>query len=304
MRPASTPSRRSGLSLLALALPLLLSSCDDTVFGEGDEVMADPDAPSCDSDLHKAVFVIDIMAFAEMNDDGEVWGFDLDGDVTDLGDSKGCGKRDFTDPEGTEGIDNAFAQLLPALENTEAVAIKGLLQDAIASGELLLMLEVTGLDDLENDDCVTVTFGQALGDPLIGTDTQMLDGQSFGRDPDRPPVVMEGATLVDGTVMAEGLAFELNLQILDAPLAIKVTDGAVRMDLSPDGSEATGYFGGGFSIDYVMEVVDDNAIDDTLTELLRVALPAAADLDGPEGECKYMSVAFEYDAIPAFYYGE
>ena len=27
-------------------------------------------------------------------------------------------------------------------------------------------------------------------------------------------------------------------------------------------------------------------------------------LDGPEGECKYMSVAFEYDAIPAFYYGE
>ena len=54
----------------------------------------------------------------------------------------------------------------------------------------------------------------------------------------------------------------------------------------------------------VMEVVDGNAVDDTLTELLRTALPLAADIDSDEGECTHMSVALEYTAIPAFFYGE
>lgn len=289
---------------LLLGAALLLPACDDTSFGESEGVPAAA-GPTCDSSEHSATFVIHLLAFAEQDEAGEVWGFDLDDHVSDLGDSKGCGKQDFTDPEGTEGIDNAFAQLMPAVENTEAVAIKGLLQNAVDAGELLLMVQITGLDDPLNDDCVTVEFGQATGSPMVGTDGIMLDGQSFARDPEAQAVVLEATEIVDGSLQANGLEFLLELQILDAPLAFKVADGALRIDLAEDGSVAWGYFGGGFSTDYVMEIVDDNAVDDTLTEILRVALPAGADLDGPEGEeCSHMSVAFEYEAIPAFYYGE
>lgn len=295
-------SRR--LAPLLLLTAALLPSCDDTAFGESGTA-ADPGAWTCDSSEHSATFVIHLLAFAEQDDAGQAWGFDLDDHVSELGDSKGCGKQDFTDPEGSTGIDNAFAQLMPAVENTEAVAIKGLLQNAVDAGELLLMVQITGLDDPLNDDCVTVEFGQAVGTPMVGTDGAMLDGQSFARDPEGEAVVLEATEIVNGSLQARGLEFLLELQILDAPLAFKVADGALRIDLSEDGSSAWGYFGGGFSTDYVMEIVDDNAVDDTLTELLRLALPAGADLDGPEGEeCSHMSVAFEYEAIPAFYYGE
>ncbi len=51
-----------------------------------------------------------------------------------------------------------------------------------------------------------------------------------------------------------------------------------------------------------MEVIDGNGVNDELTELLRTALPLAADLDGPDGECLSMSVAIEYTAVPAFFY--
>jgi len=279
----------------------LLGACDDTTFGAGEGGF--DTGPTCDSTDDKAVFVMQTLAFAEA-DDGVVWGFDLDDHVTELGDSQGCGKGDMEDPEGTPGIDNAFAGLLPALENTEAVAIKGLLQNAVDAGELLVMLEVLGLDDPVDDDCVSVRFSTAVGDPMIGTDGTMLDGQSFAHDPESIPILMEDVVVEDGVLVAEGLSILLELQILDAPLALAVDEGALRIALDEDLSGAVGHFGGGFSIDYVMEVVDGNAVDDTLTELLRTALPLAADIDSDEAECSHMSVALEYTAIPAFFYGE
>lgn len=259
---------------------------------------------SCDDPGDSASFVIATLEFSEAFDDGSAWGFNLDGEVTELGDPTGCGKQDIVDPEGTPGIDNAFVALMPVIENTEAAAVRGLLQDAVDSGELLLMVEITGLDDRVNDDCVTVTVSPAVGTPMVGTDGEMLDAQSFAHDPDAEPAVVHDAKLVDGRIVAMGLPISLSLQILDAEIALSIPDGAIQVDLDPDGKGATGHFGGGFSVDYLMEVVDANGVDDTLTETLRSVLPAMADLDGEAGSCAYMSVDLEYEAIPAFFYAE
>ena len=283
-----------------LIATLLLAGCDDTTFGAGgDEVVLD--GPSCDSEANSQAFVVQKLDFAEA-EDGVVWGFDLDGLDSDVGDSKGCGKQDFVDPEGNTGIDNAFAQIFPAIENTEAAAVHELMQNAINDGELLLVAEVLGLDDPMDDDCVTVRFGSAEGTPMMGTDGYLLDGQSFTPKPGLTPSLTETTEIVDGQLIARGLEVNLDLRILDVTLAMAVQDGMIRMDFDPESNAVTGHFGGGFSTAYVVEVLANSGVDDAVSDLLSTALPLAADLDGPDGECTDMSVDLEFTAVPAFYY--
>lgn len=301
--PSRPQHRLAPLAGLAL-LGLLVLACDDTAFGEAGTGHDGLDAAwTCDSEANKAVFVIQQLAFSEA-EDGVVWGFDLDDEVSEVGDSRGCGKGDFVDPEGTPGIDNAFAQLFPAIENTEAVAIHGLMQTAVNDGELLLVAEVLGLDDLVADDCVTVRFGTAVGTPMLGTDGYLLDGQTFQRHPELDPGLTEHTEVIDGSLTAGPLVANIELQVLDAQLAFAIAQGAIRLDLAPDGSEATGHFGGGFSVAYVLDVLANTGVDDGLTAVLQTALPLAADLDSDEGECAAMSVDLGFRAVPAFYEGE
>jgi hypothetical protein len=62
-----------------------------------------------------------------------------------------CGARDYVSPEGERGIDNQFGGLLPIVE---AQAVGGmpldyLVQDSIASGQILLAFELGGVDAMD-----------------------------------------------------------------------------------------------------------------------------------------------------------
>ena len=84
-------------------------------------------------------WVIDSLYFARV-EDGISDGFDLDREQSTSGGSTGCGRQDFTSPGGTAGIDNAFGEVLPALENTEFVAAEALINDTIRTGEVMLLV--------------------------------------------------------------------------------------------------------------------------------------------------------------------
>jgi len=109
-------------------------------------------------------------------------GFDLDASVTAPGGPTGCGVGDHVDPDGTTGIDNAFAGLMPFLDSTEAAALEPLLQQKINEGELTLLIEIAGLDDTEQDDCVAVRMLRGSGLPQLGTDGLILEDQTFELD--------------------------------------------------------------------------------------------------------------------------
>ncbi len=94
---------------------------------------------SCDSQDTAERYLVRTLVFGPELD-GVAWGFDLDDHVSTVGDLEGCGKQDLVDPDGNTGIDNAFAGLLPTLEQTEAIAVETLIQDAVNSGALLLAL--------------------------------------------------------------------------------------------------------------------------------------------------------------------
>jgi len=129
------------------------------------------DAGTCAVEDAPQLLVVRTLRFAIADDAGVSEGFDLDGlSTVDKGDD-GCGIGDYVDPDGVPGIDNAFSRLVPAMNSTEAKieVIEGLVQSAIDSGELLITLELGGVDSWADDDCVAGAVGQAVGTPMLGS---------------------------------------------------------------------------------------------------------------------------------------
>lgn len=111
------------------------------------------------------------------------YGLNLDGKV---------GPKDFQDPSGVKGVDN---ELYRAIGCIGAYRKDGVIwffdtQDMIGNGYNRWMIEITGVDDLANDDDVTVTTYRSLdqlypdgtGVGYVPGSTQEIDerwGQSF-----------------------------------------------------------------------------------------------------------------------------
>src|SRR5687768_14774767 len=126
--------------------------------------------------------------------DGVSDGFDLDGVDGGL---EGCGIADFTSPDGVPGVDNAFARMIPALELTEAAAVEPLIQDAINSGQLLLLVELAGVDDTAEDECVDVGLMRGAGEALVGGDVLLVSGQTLEVDASVEPAWVERAVIAE-----------------------------------------------------------------------------------------------------------
>lgn len=240
------------------------------------------------------------LAFGRRADDGTAWGFDIDGHVSDANDGEGCGHADLVDADGNTGIDSSFSGLVPALEATEAAAVEGLIQDSIQNGELLLLVEVSGVDSLVYDACVDVRVVRAVGTPFIGTDGAVLDGQTFAANPNVAPAEMNCVPLVDGSVVAGPFALTLEFQVLDVALAFHMTNASIRLDLAEDGRTGWGYFGGSVPNADILVIVEEGDLAD-IADLVRGLVAAAADLEpNGEGTCDALSVVFEYGAVEAF----
>lgn len=280
-----------GLGLAALWLPLV--SCEPEPEGE---VCAIDDAPQ--------LFVLRTLRFALADDAGVSLGFDLDGEVSVENGASGCGIADYTSPEGVPGIDNAFNRLTPALESTEAKisAIEGLVQSAITSGELLIALELGGLDNWDEDGCVSGEVGQAAGTPMLGTDGLILDGQTFDRDLEVDRAALEDGTIRGGVYEAGGLSVDLPVQILNANLTLPLRAG--RMHLERTGDDLfTGYLAGRVSAAYMLSIAQTENVDPTVADLLSVVLTANADFDDEDGTpCGAVSVVLQFEAVGAYYY--
>jgi hypothetical protein len=272
---------------------LLLSACTE------------PDAPAPEpASPETYAVVMSTLDFGRRAEDGTTWGFDLDNHVSDADDDEGCGHADLVDADGNEGIDSSFSGLVPALEATEAGAVSGLIQDSIDNGELLLLVEVSGVDDLTQDECVDVRVIRGTGTPMIGTDGRVLDGQTFAPDPAAAVAEIPCVPLVDGSVRAGPFALTLDLQVLDVALSFNVQNAFIRLDLAEDGSTGWGYFGGAVPNSDILVIVDEGDLAD-IADLVRGLVTAAADMaPNGSGSCDALSIVFEYGAVEAFVFEE
>ncbi|NCG20504.1 MAG: hypothetical protein GWP91_15965 [Rhodobacterales bacterium] len=243
-------------------------------------------------------FVINELFFGRIDEPGVGPGFDLDGLVSEAGDGDGCNKPDLTTASGTPGVDSAFAGLVPILEATEAAAVEGLIHDAIRLGDLLLLFEISGLDSEESDECVQVDVVRASGDPLLGTDGNLLDYQTFARHAEIPPGVVATAYVEDGVLWGSDLDMAFELQVLDEYLDFHLERGQIRLEFAEDGS-AFGEFAGVVSVAQILAEFD---LDDIgVADLIATAVPVAADIYNPDtNTCDWISITFRFEAVPSF----
>lgn len=265
------------------------------------EKQTDSDQPACGAPSEQ-VAVITSMDFARRDDEGAAFGFDLDNHETEFGDDEGCGLRDISAPDGAFGIDNAFSGLLPALESTQAVAINGLIEDSLRNGELILLLELSYINDLENDTCIDFGLWRGEGTPMIGTDGTVLDGQSFSRS-ELEPGLVETIPLSEGSFVAGPFDYTLPVQVLDVFVSFTMQETYLHGTIRPDGS-INGYFGGSVALDDFKTITELGDIG-TVGELLDTLLVQAADMDiDGDGDCDAISVVFTFDSVPSFFIKE
>ncbi len=280
------------LAVLGLLLAGCGGSTDDEAPAEAplntDAPQAPAPATSTDAALVKSLGFVATV-------DGTTEGFDLDGHVSAEGDPESCGHADGVDAAGREGIDNAFAQLVPVLLATEASALEDLVRQSIVNGELLLLLDITGPAD-DPDACVDVTLWRGVGQPLLGADGGVLDGQTLiGTD----PVTVACVPVVDGVVEASGFALDLPMQVLDVGFTLHMQDVAIRAERHADGSWS-GLLGAGIPLaDFEVILAEDDISD--LADFLRPIVEGLQDLwPDANGDCSSMSATLAFEALPVF----
>lgn len=278
-------------------LVLFLAACGPT------DDKPEPVVDDCSAGGATEIMVIQQLTFARETEGTSV-GFDLDGDVSAGGGATGCGVEDAVSPDGTPGIDNSFARLLPALELTEGAALEAIVQEAINSGGLLVMVQLDDVEDRFDDECVSMSVMGGLGVPMVGADGLILPSQTFDPDPDAPVTRVDDLVLSDGIV--EGGPVDLNLPFtfLDADIVFEVQEGQLLAQYHDDG-RITGMVGGGVAIQALSDLAHNTGIGEEVENLLDAVLGVSADLaPGPDGACEQISVTMEFEAIQAFFYEE
>lgn len=229
-------------------------------------------------------------------------GFDLDGETSSAGGPSGCGVGDQVDPDGNPGIDNSFARLMPALEQTEAAALESVIQEAIRSGGLLAVIQLDDVEDPFDDACVDLSLTNGVGLPMIGADGEVLPYQTFHRDPDAPVSRVDALSIEGGVVEGGPLDLDLPFAFLDADIVFHVEGVQLRLERHEDG-RLTGLLGGGIAIQDLSDLAHNTGISAEVEDLLDSVLGFAADLAPNEaGECEQISVVLDFEAIPAFFY--
>jgi len=278
-----------------LPLLLLLACAGDDPERRKADTVPDTGAPQlgeCEPGGPRVGWLISSFAIAPV-EDGVSEGFDLD-DGAD-----GCGVDDFTSPEGVDGVDNAFGTLLPALALTEAAAIEPLINESIKAGNLLVTLELDDLDDPMDDACVTLDVGRGDGVPMVGTDGEVLWGQTLDRA--GAPDFSAEAAVVSGRTET-GLELTLPIEIFGLSLDFELQGGAIRLEQQDDGT-VTGALAGGIEVAYILQVAQEENVDPDLAGILEVLLAGASDLAPDEnGDCTQISFTLTFETIPVFFF--
>jgi hypothetical protein len=282
---------RPAVTLRAAALAaVLLGGC------KPEEVNADPEAPAADP----TVALLSVIGFEPIVD-GMSRGFNLDDAVTASVSDPGCGRADLVAPDGTPGVDNAFGALLPLITSLGGEALQSLVQNAVLSGELLLLFELDDLEGTPTDSCTSGRVVRGLGQPFLGTDGAILPGQTFDVNELFPSAELSCVRpQADGSVIADGVVLRLPLQVFDEHIDLTLIDG--RIQLQPTEGGWTGVIGGGVSIDELAEnVFGLDAIPTELEDGVVQAVRLTADLaEDAGGVCQQLSVTLAVDAVPAY----
>ncbi len=254
-------------------------------------------------DCTEHVFVSRGITFAQ-EDDGITAGFDLDERVSADDDIPSCGWEDYVDADGRQGIDNQFALLWGVILDAAGDAVEGLLQGAINDGTLLIGVEMIGVDDLQNDDCVAVDMLILAGQPDIGTDGLITTGQTFDIREDSPEMHVDCGVIEDGIITAGPFDGFIPVQLLAVAFDLKVHGAYIRGTMNDDGTVSF-VLGAGVEVQQIIDVANNIPGSEDLAGVITPLMRNRADLARDEfGDCQQLSATMLVDSAPAFIYAD
>ena len=282
-----------------------------------------PPPSTCDAQGPSKLYAIHVMKFALVNQ-GISSGFNLDGEVSQLAGDTGCGRSDFVDEHGRQGVDNQFAELIPVLDPILGQPLNEALERTISEKAFIILLEVQGIDHPLEDDCVQVNLFRATPQVLVGNDGYLLEGQSYAIDPDLPWAKAPQAWIEDGRVITTGFELELPISFSAITLNLFLDQSYLEFDLNStlstdeEGStpqstetqsnplaslpsEIQGILGGSLPLEPLIETIAD--IEASIVGVARQLLLTKADLAPNEaGLCQAISIAWTFEARQGYLY--
>lgn len=284
-------------------LPLLLGACG------GDAEVAEAPEETGSRDFGAVLTFATFAQQLEQPTDtspGIAEGLNLD-DANGIGeDAATCYKKDFVGPDGRDGVDNQFAVLLPLIKTFVGEDnIDVLLEAAITNGQLLIVMNFAGLDDLEDDPEVALRLGAGTGAVLQDTTGAYELYQTFGYDREEAPTSDFTGHVKDGRLYAYADEAWLPVRVLDADFNLHVRGAHVEFDLTREaavgGVYVEGVVSGGINVEDFKDIVTGLNIGSDLQKLATSVIGGTADLapDG-DGVCQEVSAALKFRASPAY----
>lgn len=245
-------------------------------------------------------------------------GFNLD--TSNSGEGADTGTCEAVSPDFTSsldpmhiGVDNVLGSLIPTLDAVQDPAecpggatsgcVQARIAQAIAEGNLLLLIEVQDIDSLVQDPSVSVAL--YLG-AVVGGGPPTLDGS------DRLSSGQEFSTVATVAAAAMGDIFDGRLRVrFDAIAFLSETRGTlivvgnemegveVRFDIT-DAALARGAMGGHTAVDTFVAGLGDSSELDPATA--RAVLEGFADIEPSAGDpaiCQRLSVGYAMSAVTA-----
>lgn len=240
------------------------------------------------------------------------YGIDLDGNTDGQATPKTCTHKNFAGLNGQTGIDNQMYRLMGCVEAWRSYGHIENNANAhrLSSGLGMILMEVTGVDDLVNDDSVTVSFYRGIGAFTLDSKGEALPFASYEIDHEngapRYGDTVSGK-IVDGVLKTD--ADDVNIPHFGNYQYIRqlIKDMQVDMELPSASGKTSGMVYGYYGVEQFYSYV--RGLLTSFPNRHKYACPpiyvAAHELadghpDPESGECTTLSSAFKFNAVRAF----
>ncbi len=236
-------------------------------------------------------------------------GLNLDGHDSQ-GESQGepgCPHVDFVGSNGELGVDSQLARLGGVIELFGFGDINSVLQQTINEGALTILVELTGVQSMQEDAAIRVRVARGGGPLDLGTDGQAEPGQSFDVLPGSEVAEASGS-IQDGVLRFGPLAsfsFPLRFAMTRGDVRLTQAEGRFQVD---EAGRVSGTLGGIIPTEDIQALVEQairdggGTGDASLLPILERGLRGVADAnrDPVSSRCLGITAGIEIDAVPAF----
>ena len=241
------------------------------------------------------------------------YGLNLDGNADGSATPKTCKHENFVSPTGEAEIDNQMYRLMGCVYawRSGGHIEQNANSHRLNSGLGMILIEITDVDDVRNDDHVQVAFYRGTDPFALDSAGNVLPYSSYRIDTEngkpRYGDVVSGK-IVDGVLTTDPadvhLPFFGNYMYMNQ----LIKDLQLRLELAPDGRSAKGMVAGYYGVDQFYRYVSGmlgafpNTTQFRLPPGIYVAAHQLADgyPDPATGECTALSSAFKLEAVAAF----